>query len=169
MLRKHYLPTLLLGALLAGCGDGAWNNPNPPKLPGKNTYYSVITRVPPKHLDPAISYASDESLFIDQIYQPPLGYHFLKRPYELIPLGLESLPEVEYLDASGQSVPRDSDAIAFTRYILTLRDDLRYQPHPALAVDAGGEPRYLFSSSADEENRYLGSPRASTASAGCGW
>ena len=80
--------------------------------------------MPPKHLDPSISYAADESLFIMQIYEPPLGYHFLKRPYELTPLALEALPEVEFLNKQKQAVPRGSADIAYTRYILTLRDDL---------------------------------------------
>ncbi len=29
-----------------------------------------------------------------QIYQPPMGYHFLKRPYELVPLAAEDFPGV---------------------------------------------------------------------------
>ena len=61
-------------------------------------YQSVMTPAPPKHLDPARSYASDESLFIMQIYEPPMGYHFLKRPYELNPLALADFPELTYLD-----------------------------------------------------------------------
>ena len=49
------------------------------------TYQSMMSPAPPKHLDPALSYASDECLFIMQVYEPPMDYHFLKRPYELIP------------------------------------------------------------------------------------
>ncbi len=136
---------------LAACG-GPWNDPNPPSEPGKQTYFSVMSRVPPKHLDPARSYASDESVFLMQIYEPPLGYHFLKRPYELIPAGLREMPGVDYLDAGGNGVPRDG-AIAYTRYTLRLRDDLRYQPHPALATGADGAPRYLFDDAA-QSRRY---------------
>jgi oligopeptide transport system substrate-binding protein len=140
---------LLAGfVLLSACGKGAWNNPNPPQEEGVSTYYSLIYRVPPKHLDPAISYSSDESLFIEQIYQPPLGYHFLKRPYELIPLTLERLPELEFLDRRYQPVPKGSDKIAYTRYTLTLRDDIHFQPHPAFARNERGEPLYLFETAA---------------------
>jgi len=131
--------------LLAGCGEGPWNNPHPPPAGDKVTYYSVMSPAPPKHLDPAISYASDEGLFLMQIYEPPLGYHFLKRPYELEPLGVEAMPEVTYLDTSGEPLPTErADQAAYTRYHLTVRADARYQPHPAFARREDGTPRYSF-------------------------
>ena len=132
--------------LLAGCGDGPWNNPNPPSPEGQLVYQSVMSPAPPKHLDPALSYSSDESLFISQIYEPPMGYHFLKRPYELIALGFEDHPQATFLDEGGNIVQADSEAIAFTRYTLKVREDQHYQPHPAFAVDDAGEPLYLFES-----------------------
>ncbi|MCX2981033.1 peptide ABC transporter substrate-binding protein [Halieaceae bacterium IMCC14734] len=116
-----------------------------------------MSSVPPKHLDPAISYASDESLFISQIYDSPLGYHFLKRPYELIPVAMRSLPETEFLDANREPVSVTGEPIAYTRYILTLRDDLHYQPHPSFATDADGAPLYLFKTAA-ESKAYRGVP-----------
>jgi oligopeptide transport system substrate-binding protein len=135
---------LLSLAFVGACGKAVWNNPNPPPEEGLSTYYSMISRVPPKHLDPAVSYATDESLFLDQIYQPPLGYHFLKRPYELIPLTLVDMPAVEFLDRQLNPVAAGSEEIAYTRYTLTLRDDVRYQPHPAFALNEQGAPLYLF-------------------------
>jgi len=141
------LVTLIL-ALLAGCGEPPWNNPHPPAPEGLLTYQSVMTPAPPKHLDPAISYASDESLFIMQIYEPPMGYHFLKRPYELLPLALQSFPQITFLDDEGREVGEGDDTLAFTRYTLRLRDDLRYQPHPAFARDPQGGPLYLFDNAA---------------------
>jgi ABC-type oligopeptide transport system substrate-binding subunit len=143
--------------LLAGCGDSAWNNPHPPKDPDKSTYYSLMYRTPPKHLDPALSYATDESLFVDQIYQSPLGYHFLKRPYELIPLGVEAMPGVEYMDRNWRPVERDNPKLAYTRYTFRVREDARYQPHPALALDDEGEPLYRFDTAA-ESAQYKGVP-----------
>ncbi|PLW81198.1 peptide ABC transporter substrate-binding protein [Kineobactrum sediminis] len=103
-----------------------------------------MSPAPPKHLDPAVSYASDESLFLMQIYEPPMGYHFLKRPYELIPLGVESFPTITYLNAEGESVEPDSADVAFSRYHLSVREDARYQPHPAFVTDAEGDALYLF-------------------------
>jgi len=138
----------VLTALLAGCGEPPWNNPHPPTPPGKMTYQSMMAPYPPKHLDPAISYATDESLFISQIYEPPMDYHFLKRPYELIPGALEAFPTVTFLDAAGVAVDAQSADLAFSRYTLRLRPDLHYQPHPAFARDDRGEPLYLFDSAA---------------------
>ncbi|MEQ9463504.1 MAG: ABC transporter substrate-binding protein [Haliea sp.] len=136
---------LLCGSLLlAACTDEPWNDPNPPSPEGMVTYQSMISPAPPKHLDPAISYASDESLILMQIYEPPMGYHFLKRPYELIPLGVEDLPGITYLNAGGEEIDPDLEEVAFSRYRLTVRADARYQPHPAFAVDDSGAPRYLF-------------------------
>ena len=146
-LRSGCLAAVLLGtAALCGCTDKPWNNPHPPPPDERVTYYSVMSPAPPKHLDPAISYASDESLYLMQIYEPPMGYHFLKRPYELQPAALASPPQVTLLDAAGQALPDDALDAAFSRYTLRLRQDLHYQPHPAFARDAGGAPLYLFDS-----------------------
>jgi oligopeptide transport system substrate-binding protein len=144
---------LLVSMLLAGCGEPPWNNPHPPAPEGVVTYHSMMSPSPPKHLDPATSYASDESLFTMQIYEPPMDYHFLKRPYELMPGALESAPQVTYLDAQEQVVSEGDTTVAFTRYTLRLRDDLHYQPHPAFAVNEQGEPEYLFAS-AEEGRRF---------------
>ncbi|MEZ5501148.1 MAG: ABC transporter substrate-binding protein [Halioglobus sp.] len=142
---------VLLPVLLVACGEPPWNNPNPPAPAGEVTYQSMMSPSPPKHLDPALSYASDESMFIMQLYEPPLDYHFLKRPYELMPGAVVSMPEVSYLDAQGEEVPESDPAVAFTRYTLHFRDDLHYQPHPAFALDETGRPRYLFASAAEGE------------------
>lgn len=138
----------LLAVLLTGCGEPPWNNPHPPAPEGQVTYQSVMTPAPPKHLDPAISYASDESLYLMQVYEPPMAYHFLKRPYELVPGGLESFPELVFLDAQGNELPEGDENLAFSRYTLRLRKELHYQPHPAFATDAQGQPLYLFKTAA---------------------
>jgi oligopeptide transport system substrate-binding protein len=144
---------ILLAGLLPGCGAPPWNDPNPQFDDDLITYQSVMSPAPPKHLDPALSYATDESLFIDQIYEPPMGYHFLKRPYELIPLAAEAFPEVTYLDAGGNEVAGDDEAVAFSRYTLRVREDEHYQPHPAFALNDKGEPLYLFAT-AEEGRQY---------------
>lgn len=136
---------LLAVTVLSACGEPPWNNPHPEAPAGKSTYQSMMTPSPPKHLDPAVSYASDESLFIMQIYEPPMAYHFLKRPYELIPGALADFPSLTYLNAQGEEVTREAESLAFTRYTLRLRDDLHFQPHPAFALDAAGAPLYVFS------------------------
>ena len=106
---------------LSGCGKGPWNNPNPPSPEGQLVYQSVMSPAPPKHLDPAVSYAADENLFLSQIYESPMGYHFLKRPYELIPLGVEDQPVVTFLDDQGNEVGEENESVAFSRYTLKIR------------------------------------------------
>ena len=79
---------VLLAVLVSACSGNPWNNPYPAADAGKNILYSAFAERP-KHLDPVQSYSSNEILFTAQIYEPPLQYHYLKRPYELIPLAAE--------------------------------------------------------------------------------
>ncbi len=134
---------LVLGlGLMAGCSD-TWNDPYPGSQADANVVYSAFSERP-KHLDPARSYSSNEAEFTGQIYEPPLQYHFLKRPYELIPLTAEAVPVPRYLDAAGRELPADAPAgqIAESVYEIRLRPGIRYQPHPAFARDAAGRFRY---------------------------
>ena len=136
------LPLLAMW-LLSACGDGAWNNPYPKVDKGRNILYSSFTERP-KHLDPVRAYSANEYAFIAQIYEPLLQYHFLKRPYELIPLGAEQVPSPIFLDAEGNKLPDDADAerIAFSEYEISIKPGMRYQPHPALARDEEGN--YIY-------------------------
>lgn len=128
---------------LAGCAD-VWNDPYPSADRGKNIFYSAFTERP-KHLDPVQSYSENEATFLFQIYEPPLQYDYLKRPYRLIPMSTEALPSVTYLDREGNPLPADANgvAIGFSVYEIRIKPGIRYQPHPAFAVDAAGKPRYL--------------------------
>lgn len=139
----YLLLAAALTLLLAGCGDTAWNNPYPAGEDGANTYYSSFEERP-KHLDPARSYSANEWAFISQVYEPPLQYHFLKRPYQLVPQTTAGMPEVIKLDREGQPLPASArgDRVAFTDYLITLRPGIRYQPHPAFARDGQGGWRY---------------------------
>lgn len=120
----------------------SWNNPYPKEHDSENIFYSSFSERP-KHLDPIRSYGSNEFAFIEQIYQPPLQYHFLHRPYRLEPLILTQMPVISHYDANGNKLNDDSASnIAFTDYTLTLKKGIRYQPHPALAKDEQGNYRY---------------------------
>lgn len=136
---------LFLTFLLAACSSEQ-NDPYPASERGKNILYSAFTDRP-KHLDPVQSYTEDEITFTAQIYQPPLQYHYLMRPYTLIPSTVEQVPEPLYLDARGKALPADAEAenIAYSVYEIRLRPGIRYQPHPAFAVDADGQPIYSSS------------------------
>ncbi|MDP1654133.1 MAG: ABC transporter substrate-binding protein [Rhodocyclaceae bacterium] len=127
----HRLSLLLLIALLTGCGS-AWNDPYPAADRGRNILYTAFTDRP-KHLDPVQSYSEDEITFTAQIYEPPLQYHYLRRPYELIPATATAVPRPRYLDAAGNPLPAATEAarIAFTDYVVEIKPGIRYQPHPS--------------------------------------
>src|SRR5690348_11344418 len=133
---------LMAVALSAGC-SGEWNNPYPASQSGANILYSSFSERP-KHLDPVQSYSENEYALIANIYQPPLQYHYFKRPYELVPFAATEVPRPEYFDAKGRRLPDtapDAD-VAFSEYLIRLRPGILYQPHPAFARD--GQGRYLY-------------------------
>jgi len=134
----------LLVVLLSACDGGLWNNPYPATDKGKSIFYTAFTERP-KHLDPAQAYSENEYEFLAQIYQPPLQYHYLKRPYTLVPQAAGEMPTVRYLDINNRPLPDDAtaDKVAFSVYEIHLRPGLRYQPHPAFALNAQGKPEYF--------------------------
>lgn len=134
---------LLFCLVLAACDGNPWNNPYPVYETKQNIRYSSFN-APPKTLDPAKAYSADEIAFIAQIYEPPLQYHYLKRPYTLIPLTTSAMPELVYTDDNGKQVPADSpdSSVAYSVYTLRIKPGIFYQPHPAFARDAQG--RYLY-------------------------
>jgi oligopeptide transport system substrate-binding protein len=140
-IRRTWSTLLLL--VLAGCGGSPWNNPYPASDRGKNILYSSFAERP-KHLDPVQSYSTNESTFTAQIYEPPLQYHYLKRPYTLIPCVAEAVPQPRYYDARGKQLPDNAAAknIAFTVYEIRIKRGIKYQPHPAFARNAAGELVY---------------------------
>ncbi len=127
---------LLVSITVVACSDQPWNSPYPPDQAGKNILYSSFS-ARPKHLDPAQSYSSNEVVFTGQIYEPPLQYHFLKRPYQLEPLTATHMPEPYYLDARGERLTDGAPetAIAFSVYDIEIKPGIQYQPHPAFAKD----------------------------------
>ena len=136
--------------LLTACSDVVLNNPYPREEWRANVLYSSFAERP-KHLDPARSYSSNEYAFIGQIYEPPLQYHYLKRPYELTPLTASRMPQAEFYDAHDRPLPPDADParIAYTLYTIEIRPGIRYQPHPAFARDAQGRLLYHHLSAED--------------------
>ncbi len=133
----------IVAAFLGGCGR-AWNDPYPAAEHGGSILYSAFSERP-KHLDPAQSYTEDENQFIAQVYEPPLQYHYLKRPFTLIPGAASDLPRPKYFDANNRPLPQNVDAarVAYSIYEINIRPGIRYAPHPAFAVDLGGKPLYL--------------------------
>lgn len=141
---------LVLVAFLCACQADIANNPYPYENGQQAVLYQSFSERP-KHLDPAIAYSENEYAFIAQIYEPPLQYHYLKRPYQLIPLAASQMPKVQFIDSQGQPLTADAPigSIAFTDYIIDIRPGIRYQPHPALATNGQGGYQYHQLSSTD--------------------
>jgi len=134
----YLLLTLVLQA--AGCTP---NNPYRNEEQGRNIYYATFTE-PPKHLDPARSYSADEYRLIAQIYEPPLQYHYLKRPYELIPLTAASMPAPRYFDKAGKRLAPDAapKRVARAVYEIKIKKGIRYENHPAFVRRGDGSLLY---------------------------
>jgi len=148
---------LALGLTLAinACSDEPWNRPYPASEAHRNILFSSFQERP-NHLDPVQSYSSNEVRFIGQIYEPPLQYHYLLRPYTLMPLTASEVPQPFYLDADGGRLADDAslDDIAISVYEIRIQPGIRYQPHPAFARDANGDFRYLALTEQDLEDVY---------------
>ena len=145
--------TLCLLLSITGCSDEPWNNPYPHAQSHSNIYYDVFGERP-KHLDPVSAYSANEYDFLGQIYEPPLQYHFLKRPYQLIPLTATEVPKAKYYDSDGKQLPSDVSAQKVYRavYQINIQPGIMYQPHPAFAKDNSGHYLYLDMKKGDLED-----------------
>src|SRR5256885_13989609 len=112
---------LALGALLLGCN----NSPQPHDLEKTNTLFSAFTERSPRYLDPTASYSNNETPITYQVYEPLYGYHYLKRPYQLIPKAAEAVVQPKYLDKNGQPLSDDApaDQIAESVYDIPIKKD----------------------------------------------
>ena len=137
----RFLSTIFILLLLSGCDFSAINSPYPEQETDASVLYSSFT-LRPKHLDPARSYSSNEATFTGQIYEPPYQYHYLKRPYTLIPLTATSLPVVRYFSTDDVEVTADAADIVYSLYQITIKPEIMYQPHPAFVKKADGQYAY---------------------------
>jgi hypothetical protein len=71
-----------LALLLLGACD---NSPHPAGAARENTLFTAFSDRSPRYLDPTSSYSNNETPFTYQTYEPLYGYHYLKRPYQLVP------------------------------------------------------------------------------------
>ena len=101
---------LVVLAVLLSCT----NNPYPDADDAVKVRYLALAG-PPKTLDPAISYNAADHAILANVYETLLEYHYLKRPYELMPGLAEAVPEP-------RSLPDGRVAYRFR-----LRPGMRYQ------------------------------------------
>ncbi|MES2717379.1 MAG: ABC transporter substrate-binding protein [Pseudomonadota bacterium] len=157
LLRRAGLALAGAAALLA---SGCNNNPYPLGAERENTLFYSFDERSPRYLDPTASYSNPETAYTMQAYDPPYGYHYLKRPYQLVPKSAAAVAKPRYLDKNGQPLPDDApgEAIAESVYDVPIRPGMRFQPHPAFAVDAQG--RHLYHSENPLSQAQLGSRRS---------
>ncbi len=95
-------------------------------------------------MDPVASYWSNDTPYTYQIYEPLYGYHYLKRPFTLIPKTATEIVAPKYFDKNGQPLPDDApgDQVAESVYDVHIKPGIMFQPHPAFAKDASGN--YLY-------------------------
>jgi ABC-type transport system substrate-binding protein len=121
-------PARAAGALAGALGIAlaCTNNPYPDADARREVYYTSFVEAP-RTLDPAVSYTTNEHALTGNIYATLLEYHYLKRPYALIPGLALAVPAAE---------PRADGRVA---YRFDLRAGALYQDDDCFAL--GGEGR----------------------------
>jgi hypothetical protein len=114
---------LALAAVFSRC-----NSPYPASEQESNTYYTSFSSEPGT-LDPGKAYGSFMYELLCQIVEPPFQYHFLKRPYTLIPLTATEVPRPETRQVTWQG-----ESIQATVYTVPLRRGIVYQDHPCFVA-----------------------------------
>jgi len=84
-------------------------------------------REAPRTLDPAVAYTTSAHAITGEVYETLLEYHYLERPYVLIPGLAAEMPTRQEIDAD------------WTLYRFALREGVLYQDDPCFAL--GGEGR----------------------------
>jgi oligopeptide transport system substrate-binding protein len=122
--RLTFVASLFAALLIAGCT----NDPYPAADRDRKIVYSSFSEAP-KTLDPAVSYDEAAHVVTGNVFDTLLEYHYLKRPYELMPGLAEAVPKPETLPNGHQS------------YRFRLRPGIRFHDDPCFAlVRPGGQP-----------------------------
>jgi ABC-type transport system substrate-binding protein len=113
-------------ACLVGTLAACTNNPYPGADAARKVLYEPFSD-PPRTLDPQVAYTTSASAVIGNICDTLLEYHYLARPFTLIPGLAMTVPAAEH---------RPGGQVA---YRFELRPDLLYQDDPCFRRDAGAE------------------------------
>ena len=83
---------------------------------------------------------------------PPLQYHYLKRPYELVPLAAQEIPRATYFDKDDRPLPEtaDSKSIAYSVYEMRIKPGVQV---PAASRIRGRCRRPLALSASEPQGR----------------
>jgi ABC-type transport system substrate-binding protein len=101
------------------------NDPYPSADRDKKILYTSF-REAPRTLDPAVAYTTSSHAITGAVYDTLLEYHYLKRPYELIPSLAAALPEARPVGEG------------FTAFRFTLRPGMLYQEDPCFELGGAG-------------------------------
>jgi ABC-type transport system substrate-binding protein len=104
---------------------GCTNNPYPDADSDRKVFYSSFVEAP-RTLDPAVAYTTAEHIVTANVFDTLLEYHYLRRPFALIPGLATAIPDPTTKANGNQS------------YRFKLRDGVMYHPDPCFAL---GEPR----------------------------
>ncbi|MBE3095886.1 MAG: ABC transporter substrate-binding protein [Planctomycetes bacterium] len=111
-------------ALLALLAAAGCNSPYPEADEGQSILYTTFTEEP-RHLDPAQAYPFDDVVMMSHVLEPPLQFHYLKRPYALAPLTAADIPRPE-----PRKVVFQGETVEGIVYTVRLAPGIRYQDHP---------------------------------------
>jgi ABC-type transport system substrate-binding protein len=131
---------VLLAGLLGACN----NSPYPAGAAAENTLFNSFDERSPRTLDPTTSYSNPETPYTYAAYEPLYAYHYLKRPYELVPKTAQAVAKPRFFDAAGQRLADDApvEQVAESVHEIHLRPGIFYAPHPAFAKASDGSYRY---------------------------
>ncbi|HEY7085031.1 MAG TPA: ABC transporter substrate-binding protein [Hyphomicrobiaceae bacterium] len=125
-MRSHSAGMTLLAALAASmAAAGCTNNPYPQTDRDEKVFYSSFHEAP-KTLDPAVAYTTAEHVITGNVYDTLLEYHYLARPYRLIPGLAVAVPK-------GQDQPDGKQTYRFQ-----LRPGVLFHADPCFPPDAAG-------------------------------
>ena len=106
---------------------GCTNNPYPDDDARQKVLYAAFSE-PPKTLDPQVAYTTIDHAITGPVYDKLFEYHYLARPYRLIPALALEVPEPQPLDGGRMS------------YRFRLRRDVRFHEDPCFAAVGGTGP-----------------------------
>ena len=144
-----------LWAVLLVCLAGCDNSPHPAGSERTNTLFMAFQERSPRYLDPTASYANNETPVVYQVHDTLYAYHYLERPYTLIPRAAAEVVQPRYLDANGRALANDApgELVAESVYDIPIRRGVMYAPHPAFARDEQGRYRYHALTAKDTEGK----------------
>ena len=118
----------------AALGSACGNDPYPSADADARVLYVPYAEAP-KTLDPQVAYSVYDHEVLGNVYETPLEYHYLKRPYELIPGLVTAVPEARALG---------DGRVAYT---FSLRRGVRFASDPSFGIaEAGRTQRELVAS-----------------------